>query len=128
MTLAGSLKAINFVLVQQQTNSSDCGVFAIAFATCLTFEADPKNNLSNSQNEATFSFMFEKWSIELISLFLVFFYIFFSHFEGMLPHHHVREFQLSFLLCLQSFGCKTNLFPWLEYCMVFSGAEKLTNL
>ena len=73
MTLAGSLKAINFVPVQQQTNSSDCGVFAIAFATCLTFEADPKNNLSNSQNEATFSFMFEKWSIELISLFLVFF-------------------------------------------------------
>ena len=81
MTLAGSLKAINFVPVQQQTNSSDCGVFAIAFATCLTFEADPKNNLSNSQNEATFSFMFEKWSIELISLFLVFFFLLIFQFQ-----------------------------------------------
>lgn len=39
--LGGSLVAINFVPVQQQTNSSDCGVFAIAFATCLTFEVDP---------------------------------------------------------------------------------------
>ena len=59
MTLAGSLKAINFVPVQQQTNSSDCDVFAIAFATCLTFEPDPSQ----------ITFMFEKWSIELISLF-----------------------------------------------------------
>ena len=33
--------ALNFVPVQQQANGSDCGVFAIAFATCLTFETDP---------------------------------------------------------------------------------------
>ena len=39
--LGGSLVALNFVPVQQQTNGSDCGVFAIAFATCLTLERDP---------------------------------------------------------------------------------------
>lgn len=39
--LGGSLVALNVVPVQQQTNGSDCGVFAIAFATCLTLERDP---------------------------------------------------------------------------------------
>ena len=39
--LGGSLVALNFVPVQQQTNGSGCGVFAIAFATCVTLERDP---------------------------------------------------------------------------------------
>ena len=30
-----------YVPVQQQTNGSDCGVFAIAFATCLAFGENP---------------------------------------------------------------------------------------
>ena len=33
---------LNFVPVQQQSNGSDCGVFAIAFATCLVLETDPR--------------------------------------------------------------------------------------
>ena len=40
--LGGSLVGLNFVPVQQQSNGSDCGVFAIAFATCLVFETDPR--------------------------------------------------------------------------------------
>ena len=40
--LGGSLVGLNFVPVQQQPNGSDCGVFAIAFATCLVFETDPR--------------------------------------------------------------------------------------
>lgn len=39
--LGGSLVGLNFVPVQQQSNGSDCGVFAIAFATCLVLETDP---------------------------------------------------------------------------------------
>ena len=39
--MGGSFIAINFVPVQQQFNFSDCGVFAMAFARCLTFEVDP---------------------------------------------------------------------------------------
>ena len=33
---------LNFVPVQQQSNGSDCGVFAIAFTTCLVLESDPR--------------------------------------------------------------------------------------
>ena len=40
--LGGSLVGLNFAPVQQQTNGSDCGVFAIAFATCLVLESDPR--------------------------------------------------------------------------------------
>ena len=40
--LGGSLVGLNFVPVQQQSNGSDCGVFAIAFATCLVLESDPR--------------------------------------------------------------------------------------
>ena len=40
--LGGSLVGLNFVPVQQQSNGSDCGVFAIAFATCLALETDPR--------------------------------------------------------------------------------------
>lgn len=40
--LGGSLVGLNFVPVQQQSNGSDCGVFAIAFATCLVLETDPR--------------------------------------------------------------------------------------
>lgn len=35
--LGGNLIQLNCVPVQQQTNSSDCDVFAIAFACCLAF-------------------------------------------------------------------------------------------
>ena len=28
--------------MQQQSNGSDCGVFAIAFASCLVWESDPR--------------------------------------------------------------------------------------
>lgn len=39
--LGGRLVLVKPVSVQQQNNGSDCGVFAIAFATCLVFEVDP---------------------------------------------------------------------------------------
>ena len=39
--LGGRLIAIDPKPVQQQTNGSDCGVFAVAFATCLVFGVDP---------------------------------------------------------------------------------------
>ena len=39
--LGGSLVALNYVPVQQQTNGADCGVMAIAFACCLAFGTDP---------------------------------------------------------------------------------------
>ena len=39
--LGGRLIALDPKPVQQQTNGSDCGVFAIAFATCLVFGEDP---------------------------------------------------------------------------------------
>ena len=38
--LGGNLIKLHCVPVQQQTNSSDCGVFAIAFACCLAFGRD----------------------------------------------------------------------------------------
>ena len=37
------LKVTNVVPVQKQENNSDCGLFAIAFATCLTFQINPEN-------------------------------------------------------------------------------------
>lgn len=56
-------RGINVVPVQQQLNGSDCGVFAIAFATSLVFMQDPKGiqfdipkmrpHLSNSLKNAT---------------------------------------------------------------------------
>ena len=39
--LGGCLVALNPMPVQQQTNGSDCGIFAIAFSTCLVFGEDP---------------------------------------------------------------------------------------
>ena len=39
--LGGRLEALNLMPVQQQRNGSDCGVFAIAFSTCLVFGEDP---------------------------------------------------------------------------------------
>ena len=35
------LICLDFVPVQQQSNGSDCGVFSIAFATCLAFATNP---------------------------------------------------------------------------------------
>ena len=32
---------IHQLTVQQQRNDSDCGVFAIAFATCIVYQQDP---------------------------------------------------------------------------------------
>ena len=39
--LGGKRIDLVYVPVQQQTNGSDCGVFAIAFATCLAFGENP---------------------------------------------------------------------------------------
>ena len=39
--LGGNLVSVEFVPVQQQTNDSDCGVFAIAFAVSLALGTDP---------------------------------------------------------------------------------------
>ncbi|XP_019636874.1 PREDICTED: uncharacterized protein LOC109479362 [Branchiostoma belcheri] len=41
--LGGNLVSIDYVPVQQQTNSSDCGVFSVAFAVCLVFANDPRH-------------------------------------------------------------------------------------
>lgn len=41
--LGGSLISLDFVPVQQQNNGSDCGVFSIAFATCLAFATNPSH-------------------------------------------------------------------------------------
>ena len=38
--IGGDFKAISVVLVQQQSNGSDCGVFVIAFATVLVYNLD----------------------------------------------------------------------------------------
>ena len=46
--LGGSLVNLEFVPIQQQTNGSDCGVFAIAFATCLALGTDPILNKNTS--------------------------------------------------------------------------------
>ena len=40
--LGPSYKGINQQPVQQQQNNSDCGVFTIAFATCLVYGQDPQ--------------------------------------------------------------------------------------
>jgi len=40
--MAGDFLKVASVPVQQQHNFSDCGVFAIAFATCLVFGVDPQ--------------------------------------------------------------------------------------
>lgn len=39
--LGGTLASLQFVSVQQQTNGSDCRVFAIAFTTCLALGTNP---------------------------------------------------------------------------------------
>ena len=39
--LGGRLLKLDFVPCQQQTNGSDCGVFAIAFAVALAIATDP---------------------------------------------------------------------------------------
>ena len=41
--LGGRLARLQFVPVQQQTNGYDCGIFAIAFATCLALGTNPSN-------------------------------------------------------------------------------------
>ena len=41
--LSGRLASLKFVSVQQQTNGSDCGVFAIAIATGLAFGTNPSH-------------------------------------------------------------------------------------
>ena len=41
--LGGRLASLQSVSVQQQTNGSDCGVFAIAIATCLALGTDPSH-------------------------------------------------------------------------------------
>ena len=41
--LSESFEGVDYVPVQQQTNGSDCGVFAVAFATCLVFGTNPQD-------------------------------------------------------------------------------------
>ena len=41
--LADNYVGLNYVPVQQQCNGSDCGIFSIAFATCLVYGTDPKH-------------------------------------------------------------------------------------
>ena len=41
--LADSFQKLEYAPCQQQTNGSDCGVFAIAFATGLVFGSNPQN-------------------------------------------------------------------------------------
>ena len=41
--MAGAYKGLQNVPVQQQNNGSDCGVFAIAFATCLVYGIKPED-------------------------------------------------------------------------------------
>ena len=39
--MADKFVGINIVPVQQQRNGSDCGVFSIAFATCIVYGLNP---------------------------------------------------------------------------------------
>ena len=41
--LGGRLLSLVPASVQQQSNGSDCGIFAIAFAACLVFGIDPSH-------------------------------------------------------------------------------------
>ena len=41
--LGGRLLSLVRASVQQQSNGSDCGIFAIAFAACLVFGIDPSH-------------------------------------------------------------------------------------
>ena len=41
--LTPNFQGISNIPVQQQMNVSDCGVFAIAFATCLVYGQNPRN-------------------------------------------------------------------------------------
>lgn len=41
--LGGHLTSLSYLPVQQQNNGSDCGVFSIAFATCLALGSDPSH-------------------------------------------------------------------------------------
>ena len=41
--LGGRLAGLRYVSVQQQTNGSDCSVFAFAIAICLAFGTDPSH-------------------------------------------------------------------------------------
>ena len=47
--LGGRLASLQFVSVQQQTNGSHCGVFAIAIATCLALGTNPSHVTFNIQ-------------------------------------------------------------------------------
>ena len=43
LVLADSFQKLEYAPCQQQRNGSDCGVFAIAFATSLVFGSNPQN-------------------------------------------------------------------------------------
>lgn len=42
-SMADSNVEITSMPVQQQQNGSDCGIFAIAFSTCIVFYLDPRD-------------------------------------------------------------------------------------
>ena len=41
--MADSNVEITSMPVQQEQNGSDCGIFAIAFSTCIVFDLDPRD-------------------------------------------------------------------------------------
>ena len=49
MQLDEDMLKVNGMLVQQQTNSVDCGTFAMAFLTCILFDEDPKTQRFNEK-------------------------------------------------------------------------------
>ena len=44
MQVDEDLVKINFMPVQQQKNSVDCGIFAMALLTCILFDEDTKTD------------------------------------------------------------------------------------
>lgn len=69
--LAHSFQKLEYAPCQQQTNGSDCGVFAIAFATGLVFGSkSTKPEFWHCKNAPTFSGLSLSWSDVSISIVL----------------------------------------------------------
>ena len=69
--LGGNLGELQFVPVQQQTNNSDCGVFAIAFAVCLALGTNPKHvTFDTRKMRPRFSSLSQGTKIKHVSFFV----------------------------------------------------------